>query len=434
MEGFPLRDAQSSNSSFPETTDRLPEWLNEKKQPLVTTALIVINVLFFAAMCLGTGGAAIVSPSNKILLDWGADYGPLTMDFQYFRLLTDSVVHVGIVHLLLNMYVLWYLGPIVERLFGCSKFALIYLLSAIGGSLASLLFDPLLLSAGASGAIFGIYGALLAFFASHRKQLPPSFLRRYSLTVAFLVLYNLFYGLIEPGIDNSAHIGGFVTGFLSGMCLVPSTPGCLSWRHRQATGALSMVVFLSIFGFVDAARFVGCGYPVYQDGLDELRAGKFESAIEHLDRFIALNPRLAHAYEFRAEAHYKLGNRTKALSDFSSCIDLDCHNPIPYNGRAWTYDSLRLYQEAIHDSNHSLWLDPKSGATYDTRGFAYARLRRQDEALKDFARAIKLDPKGGAPYYHRAQLYEQMGCLTQSRNDFRSAASLGYKPEPWELD
>ena len=115
-------------------------------------------------------GADLMNPNPAIHIRFGSNFGPLTWTGEEWRLLTSAFLHFGIIHIALNMYALYQGGALVERLFGSTRFALIYLLSALAGSVASGWWDPLRNSAGASGAIFGVYGALLAFLAGAPRR------------------------------------------------------------------------------------------------------------------------------------------------------------------------------------------------------------------------------------------------------------------------
>ena len=125
-------------------------------------------------------GADLMNPNPAIHIRFGSNFGPLTWTGEEWRLLTSAFLHFGLIHIALNMFALYQGGALVERLFGSTRFALIYLLSALSGSVASGWWDPLRNSAGASGAIFGVYGALLAFMVVRRADIPPSMLKSIS--------------------------------------------------------------------------------------------------------------------------------------------------------------------------------------------------------------------------------------------------------------
>jgi rhomboid protease GluP len=183
----------------------------------VTPSIIAINVAVFVVMWLA--GADFFNPSSSIAIRFGSNLGPLTWTGEEWRLLTSAFLHFGIIHITLNMYALFQGGALVERLYGSSRFALIYLLAAVAGSVASGWWNPLRDSAGASGAIFGVYGALLAFLVIRRTDIPPRLLKRIGSSALLFCLYSLAYGWANTFIDNACHIGGLLAGFLSGLIL-----------------------------------------------------------------------------------------------------------------------------------------------------------------------------------------------------------------------
>jgi len=184
---------------------------------VVTPILVVINAVIFLLMTLDSG--ALLLPPTETLLDWGANYGPLTLDGQWWRLLTCAFVHIGIIHIGLNMWVLWNIGQLVERLAGNVGFLILYLLSGLFGSLASVYWNPAVLSAGASGAVFGAFGGLMGFVLLRGDSIPKGVLgplRNSGLTFLF---YNMIFGFSIKGIDMAAHLGGLAAGFACGLIL-----------------------------------------------------------------------------------------------------------------------------------------------------------------------------------------------------------------------
>ncbi len=198
-----------------------------------TPVLVAANVAVFAAMVL-LGHASVTNPTAESLIRWGANFGPKTVNGEWWRLLSSMFLHIGIVHLLFNMWVLWQAGPLVERLFGNTAFLVLYVLSGLAGSLASLARTSLVVSAGASGAIFGVYGALLGFLALRRHALPARIAKGLGGGAVLFVGYNVFFGITQKGIDLAAHGGGFVVGFLGGLalCWLMTSGGRASWAAR----------------------------------------------------------------------------------------------------------------------------------------------------------------------------------------------------------
>ena len=178
----------------------------------VTYAIIGINVLIFMIMLVQ--GAGIFEPNGLVHLKWGSNFAPLTLTGDWWRLFTCMFLHFGIIHLLLNMYSLYVVGVYLEPLLGKVKYITAYVCTGIFASLVSLWWhkDPVN-SAGASGAIFGMYGLFLALLTTNviPKQIRSSLLQ----SIGIFVVYNLVYGM-KGGIDNAAHAGGLISGFVIG--------------------------------------------------------------------------------------------------------------------------------------------------------------------------------------------------------------------------
>jgi len=184
---------------------------------IVTCTIIFVNVAVFVAMV--ACGMPIVESDGQMMLDWGANFGPLTMNGQWWRLVTSMFLHFGIVHLALNMWILWGLAQMTERLVGSTGFAIVYMASGIAGSIASLAWHPAALSAGASGAVFGTAGALLGFVVLRRDTFPDGVRNQMLKSMATFVILNLVVGMSIPQIDMAAHAGGFAAGVLCGLIL-----------------------------------------------------------------------------------------------------------------------------------------------------------------------------------------------------------------------
>jgi rhomboid protease GluP len=184
---------------------------------IATPVIVGINVLVFAIMALN--GINPISPSVEQLLHMGANFGPKTTNGEWWRLLTSNYLHIGFMHLAFNMWALWSAGFLVERMLGTLGFIILYTFSGLAGSLASCFWDPWMVSAGASGAIFGVWGALLGFLLLQKDSVPLEALAQLRSSGLAFVGYNLVLGFFIPHIDIAAHIGGLVAGFLGGLAL-----------------------------------------------------------------------------------------------------------------------------------------------------------------------------------------------------------------------
>jgi membrane associated rhomboid family serine protease len=222
------------------------------KQP-ITTTLVGMNVAVYVAMVLT--GVSPVAPAIPQLLKWGANYGPLSLGPEPWRILASNYVHGGIIHIALNMWCLWNLGFLGERVFDPWTYVLTYTFCGLAGSLASLWWHPATVGVGASGAIFGLAGALIA--ALYLGHLPIS-KQAIQGTLKSLLLfagYNLFFGAAIRGIDNSAHIGGLLAGLALGAVLAKhlTAPAEVRDRWRRGAFVVGAVVLVLLFMVVKRA-------------------------------------------------------------------------------------------------------------------------------------------------------------------------------------
>ena len=178
----------------------------------VTTLLLVLIVIGSVLQFL-TGG------SDGLVTRAGANYRPAVMAGEYWRLVTSMFLHGDLLHLALNGFALYQLGALFEIWMGSSRLFLTYFLTGVAGSLASVMWTmgP---SVGASGAIFGLLGALIAFLLRRREMLTPGAKSLLSQLVGWAAI-NVFLGFSVPRIDNAAHLGGCAAGFLLGLFLRP---------------------------------------------------------------------------------------------------------------------------------------------------------------------------------------------------------------------
>ncbi len=210
----------------------------EPKKAIVTPIIIALCVLMFIATYIWGRG----SEDSITLLLFGANYRPLVQIGQVWRLATSMFLHAGIVHLLVNMYSLYIIGKQLEGFLGRFKFLIVYLGSGILGSLLSVVVHSSI-SVGASGAIFGLLGSLL-YFGYHYRLYLGTVLKTQIIPV---ILINLLIGFMIPGIDNFAHIGGLVGGYLLTMAL--GVPG-KSKKSDQINGIIVLVLLVAFLSYM----------------------------------------------------------------------------------------------------------------------------------------------------------------------------------------
>jgi rhomboid protease GluP len=178
----------------------------------VTNLIVGANIAVFIVM--GLLGAGWLETENLLpYIRYGANNGAATTDGEWWRLVTSMFMHYGLIHLLLNMWALFQAGHLVEKLLGRRAYTLMYFGSGIVSGLATLAWNgDQKWSAGASGAVFGVYGALLGYMLREKHALPAKIYRPLSKSTLTFAAYNLVYGSINPRIDNAAHIGGALGG------------------------------------------------------------------------------------------------------------------------------------------------------------------------------------------------------------------------------
>jgi rhomboid protease GluP len=189
--------------------------LRHPPKSTATLALLFANVLLFIAAALG--GAGWFIPNAAIEVAAGSNLGPLTTHGEWWRLITALFVHFGIVHLLFNVWALAAFGALSERLLGITSFVFVYFVSGVAANLASITLRPNIDTAGASGAIFGILGALLAVYWRNKRTLPFTVVRSEGTAVIIFASFALLGGFLYKGVDNAAHLGGLISGLLLGL-------------------------------------------------------------------------------------------------------------------------------------------------------------------------------------------------------------------------
>lgn len=220
----------------------------------VTPILIDINIAIFILMVIN--GANIMTPSTELLLKWGANLREITLAGEWWRLISCCFIHIGILHLFMNLYALLYIGLLLEPLLGRTKFAIAYLLTGIAASMASIWWNDNIVSAGASGAIFGMYGVFLAMLTTN--LIKKSERRPLLTSIGVFVVFNLMNGM-KAGIDNAAHIGGLISGLLAGYLFISSLkkPEEKGLHTRSITIITAIILSVVYYAFTHTPNPLG---------------------------------------------------------------------------------------------------------------------------------------------------------------------------------
>lgn len=224
----------------------IDEAMNISKGSLyITYGIIGINILVFILMAIN--GAGIIDVNSLVHIKWGSNFTALTLTGDWWRLVTNIFIHFGIIHVLMNMYCLYTIGIYLEPMLGKVKYITAYLCTGILASVTSLWWHSEgVNSAGASGAVFGMYGLFLALLASN--LIPVKVRKALLQSIGIFVVYNLAYGM-KSGIDNAAHIGGLLSGFAIGFLYM------LSLKKEKEGESLTWVMPLVILGSISVAVF-----------------------------------------------------------------------------------------------------------------------------------------------------------------------------------
>jgi len=331
-----------------------------------THLIVGINVLVFVAMLFT--GASPLNPSREQLLRWGANWGPLSLGTQPWRILTANYVHIGIIHLGFNMWCLWNLGQLAEHVLGRLNYVILYTFCGLAGCLASLWWHPMSVGAGASGAIFGLAGAAIAVFYMGHLPIAKAAIQGTMRSLLTFVGYNLLFGL-TPGIDNSAHIGGLVAGLAMGAAL---SKHILVRPEVRRTWAQVTWVVMALILFVSY--------------------GAIRRAYPQLS--LLADPKVIAAQQVQ-----------------SAKLALERRRPD---------QAIVLLQAAIE-------AQPSSAEPHFLLGEAYLIERKPDPAIDAFQQALKLDPQHGEAARGLGTAYLAKGMKAEAEDAFKKAAALGYQ-------
>jgi membrane associated rhomboid family serine protease len=396
-------------------------WNRSRSSSMLVTQLIFgINAAVFIGMVLS--GASPLGPSSASLLAWGANSATFTLTGQWWRLLSSCFVHVGIIHIALNMWCLWSLGELAEHLYGHFTFLGIYLLCGVSGSLASVFWHSHpTVSAGASGAIFGIAGALIGSIKLgefNYGSIAHGVMRSLLAFVGYNVLFGLFTGIT----DNACHIGGLLAGLLLGALVARLAP--------QPQLFPRLLVLLTV-----AALLFGGGYalqksraPRYYFARAQVEAanGKIDSAISLFEAAASANPRLAKPVAWQvsqlklqqndlpgAEQELKrLGMSDEEAFYTLGSTALDDHHP---------EQALTEFQKLSARDPHST----QAHWAHAAIGESLIQLNRYDEAIAELKKQIELFGDDIRSERLLAEAYEAKGMKAESEAARKAAESMG---------
>lgn len=341
--------------------DRPARPRHENWLPAATCIIIGLNILVFIMMTLSGG-----SQSTAVLMKFGASYGPDFRAGELWRLVMPMFLHIGIAHLTVNMTALYLLGLLLEPLYGYGRFSLLYVISGMGGSLLSMEASNHI-AAGASGAIFGIAGAMLVTGFLHPQVVPYRWKSFFGFGILLVIVVNLIFGHLVPHIDNWAHLGGLVTGIVLAS-LIPPVAVPAGTGLRRAVLGFQWVVILPAALVIAAAAATESHYQVSQ---------RVAQLLSDSSKLIAQ------------------GQSAHAISVLKEARDLDSHSAAVHERLADLYLADKQYPKAISELQQVLRYSPNQSASAIKLALIYEQANRPDAAralLERIARQLPSDP------------------------------------------
>jgi rhomboid protease GluP len=404
--GLPWSPGEGQPAATPSQPDTAGLLLKPRTPVPLTAVLVAINVLVFIGMVVK--GASVMQPTPDQLLRWGANFGALTLTGQWWRLLSAMFVHIGIVHLAINMWCLWQLGLFAEHLFGRRIFVSLYFCCGLAASLASLIRNPLVISAGASGAIFGIAGALIATLYLAKLPARSNELRVSFISLVVFTIFNVGYALWTPPqwwplskspIDNGAHIGGLISGLLLGAVLSQDFHA----QERPRWGIRPMV--FPAFAVLLVAGAVGVRYahmPVVrlEDAEQRLRKGDNTGALRELNQIVKARPNYAPAWLLLGNAYFRTQQEAQAEAAWQRAVQLNPKNAAALAQLGVLYLREQRYEQARQQFQQIAELNPKDAEAQINLGVTLNLMGRTDEALANFRKATVLNPTQPLAWYN----------------------------------
>jgi membrane associated rhomboid family serine protease len=375
--------------------------------PPVTLTIMAANALVYVGM--GVSGVSWTDPSIVDAVKWGADFGPLTLSSDWWRLFTSTFVHFGIIHIALNMWCLWNLGTTLEPFMGRKVFGVMYVASGLAASLTSIAWNPWRVSAGASGAIFGVAGALVTYFALKKTTMDSVLVKRNLRSLGFFIFYNLLYG-VSGRVDNSAHIGGLVTGLILGAAIPPMVRASTgpqytpvgppdigreadeSRANRVAFTVAAVSAVVLIFGFA-ALHAKRTAVARYGSAVKLIKAGKPDQAIAQLQESVKLDPDVYFSQAMLGELLLQQQNPSAAVEPlervariYPNAYDVQHNLALAYLGAGRADTALPLIYKSLTSQKTDSW------RSQFVRGIAEAEVADYPLASADLRAVIKAKP------------------------------------------
>jgi len=359
---------------------------------MVTQALLLLNVGVFVVMAVQGIG---LDPPTQALVDRGANYAPLTLGGQPWRLVTALFLHGGFLHIAFNMWCLWDLGGLCESLYGHVTFAAVYLTSGIGSSLASVWWHPAIPSVGASGAVFGIVGALIASYYLGEFTMPRFAIQGHLRSLLVFVAYNVAIGQVVGRVDNAAHIGGLITGLILGALIALFAPQQDFFRRA----AVILFVALLVFGCGAWLRQTRSYLIHARRGGELLEENRASEAIPELEAAIRTHPDYVPAHFALANAYFNLKKYDLAEAELKRVLASHPEDEAAAYELGIVFLKQKNIQAAKEVFTQLLQRNGNDGYAHLGLGMTLAAEQNHSRAVDEYKRAAQLEPDLESVYY-----------------------------------
>ena len=386
-----------------EVDDRQPvitqPWVRRSESSITLTQIIFgVNIAVFLATALAS--SSVMDISGEVSVHYGANFGPYTLSGEWWRLFTYMFLHGGAMHIFFNMWCLWDLGQLCESLYGRWTYAAIYLITGVSGGLASIAWNPRVLSVGASGAVFGLAGALIASFYLGEFSLPRVAISGTLRSLVIFAIFNLGFGQLVGGIDNACHIGGIVSGLILGALIARLAPQSdAPLRRATVVGVVALSLLAAGFG---VRQWRGGAMRVaraFQDTKGD--------AVARLQAVVKQQPNLVPAHFALAQAYLARGRYQEAEAEFKRVIELQPGNTEARFDLGLVYLSEKRSDDAKSVFTQILAQDSNSAEGHYGLGLVLADQQNHEAAIEELKKATS-GPRLSGVYYEMGNSYAKL--------------------------
>ncbi|MDE3181101.1 MAG: rhomboid family intramembrane serine protease [Acidobacteriota bacterium] len=370
--------------------------------PIATYVILTLNFFIFALMTHAGG-----SKNVDVLLTFGASYGPYFRAGQYWRLVMPMFLHIGWEHLITNMFALWLLGNFLEPLYGYGRFTLFYVFAGMGGALLSMEASSHI-AAGASGAIFGIAGAMLVTGLLHPETIPRRWKDVFGIGILLVIILNLAFGHFVHHIDNWAHLGGLITGLVMAWFIPPVRASLANWSSKSFQPIVALPVAIVIIGMGAAANHAHKAREVtslLQASANLQSTGNLDAAHALVARAHSLEPRDPRVQEALGNDALDAHRYDEAIRYYSAVLRVNPYLPAVAIRLATAYEAKNDVAKAREILESSAAKMPGNAAILEALGEVSVRLKLYPEAIERYQQALKIAPDSALTQNNLAWLY-----------------------------